>query len=115
MSGLFIELYLDEDVNVLIAELVRARGFTAVTTVEAGRRGHSDPDQLAYAVSQRKTLLTHNRTDFEALAREYADAGRPHFGILIAVRRPPYDLARRLLLLLNQITAEEMHDQVLYI
>ncbi len=27
MNQLFIELYLDEDVDVLIADLVRARGF----------------------------------------------------------------------------------------
>lgn len=27
MAGLFIELYLDEDVSILIAELLRGRGF----------------------------------------------------------------------------------------
>ena len=54
---LFIELYLDEDVSVLIADLVRARGFTAITTREAGQLHASDADQLAYAVSHSKTLL----------------------------------------------------------
>lgn len=40
MSGqLFIELYLDEDVDVLVAELLRARGFVAVTTLESGLFG----------------------------------------------------------------------------
>jgi hypothetical protein len=34
MSRLFIELYLDEDVDVLIADLVRARGFRVTTTRE---------------------------------------------------------------------------------
>jgi hypothetical protein len=33
---LFIELYLDEDVDVLVADLIRARGFTIVTTRDAG-------------------------------------------------------------------------------
>ena len=37
MSGLFIELYLDEDVDVLVADLVRARGFDVVTR-RPGRR-----------------------------------------------------------------------------
>jgi hypothetical protein len=36
MSRLFIELYLDEDVSVLVAKLVRALGFEAITTQEAG-------------------------------------------------------------------------------
>ena len=38
MSRLFIELYLDEDVDVLVAGLIRACGFHAITTQEAGRK-----------------------------------------------------------------------------
>jgi hypothetical protein len=45
---------------------------------------------LAYAVSQHKTLLTHNRTHFEALAQQYLETGQRHYGIIIAVRRSPY-------------------------
>jgi hypothetical protein len=115
MSRLFIELYLDEDVDVLIAQLLRARGFVVVTTQEAGQLRNSDVEQLAYAVSQHKTLLTHNRVHFEALAQTYDAAGQPHEGIIIAVRRPPRDIARRLLRILNAVTAEEMHNQVRYI
>ena len=85
---LFIELYLDEDVDVLMAS----------SCVRAGSRRHhtgsrelhnNDAEQLAYAVSQHKTLLTHNRVDFEALAQTYFAAGQPHDGSIIAVRRPP--------------------------
>jgi hypothetical protein len=36
MSRLFIEIYLDEDVDVLIAQLLHARGFVVVTTQEVG-------------------------------------------------------------------------------
>ena len=115
MSRLFIELYLDEDVDVLIAQLLRARGFVVVTTQEAGQLRNNDAEQLAYAVSQHKTMLTHNRVDFEALAQMYFAAGQPHDGIIVAVRRPPRDLARRLLRILNAVTAEEMHNQVRYI
>ena len=68
MSRLFIELYLDEDVDVLIAQLLRARGFVVVTTQEVGQLHSSDAEQLAYAVRQHKTLLTHNHVNFEALA-----------------------------------------------
>jgi hypothetical protein len=112
MSRLFIELYLDEDVDVLIALLMRARGFVVVTTQEAGCLGNTDAEQLAYAASQHKTLLTHNRVHSEALAQRYCAAGQPHDGIIIAVRRPPRDIARRLLRILNAVTAEEMHNHV---
>jgi hypothetical protein len=115
MNRLFIELFLDEDVDVLIADLVRARGFKATTTQEAGRKGTDDDEQLAYAVSQHSTLLTHNRVHFEALAQDYFAAGKTHYGIIIAVRRPVYEIAQRLLVILNHVTADEMENQIRYI
>ena len=115
MSRLFVELYQDEDVSVLVAELLRARGFSVQTTQEAGRKSTRDEDQLAYAVSQRRALLTHNRDDFARLADEYFAGGHKHHGIIISVRRPPHEIVRRLLIILNQATADEMEDQVIYI
>lgn len=115
MSRLFIELYLDEDVDVLVAGLVRARGFHAITTQEAGQIRNNDAEQLAYAVNQQKTLLTHNRADFEALAQQYLTTGQTHYGIIIAVRRLPYEIVRRLLTILNHVTADEMENQLRYI
>jgi predicted nuclease of predicted toxin-antitoxin system len=115
MSRLFVELYLDEDVDVLLADLVRARGFTVVTTRDANQLGADDAAQLAYAASRQKTFMTHNRADFEALAQTYFSSGQPHWGIIIAVRRDPYELARRLLVMLNRVSAEEMRNQLRYI
>jgi len=100
---------------VLVADLVRARGFDVVTTHEAGQSGKSDPEQLAYATLQGRTILTHNRRDFEALVRCCAATGQDHPGMILAVRRSPHDIARRLLRILNQVTADEMQNQVRYI
>lgn len=115
MSRLFIELYLDEDVDVLVADLIRVRGFVAITAREEGQLQKSDAAQLAYAVSQHKTLLTHNRADFEALAHVYFAVGQTHYGMIFAVRRPPREIVRRLLRILNHVTADEMRNQVRYI
>jgi predicted nuclease of predicted toxin-antitoxin system len=115
MSGLFIEFYLDEDVDVLVADLVRARGFSAITTQEAGNVGATDRQQLAAAVSMQKTFVTHNRADFELLAEEYFVSGHQHYGIVIAVRRSPYQIVLRLLAILNNVSADEMKDQLRYI
>lgn len=115
MSRLFIELYFDEDVDVRIAQVIRAFGFTVTTTVEAGQLGQDDPSQLAYAASQNKALLTHNRADFEALAQQYFSSGQSHAGIIIAVRRPPLELVKRLTAILNSVTADEIRDQLRYI
>ena len=115
MKQLFIALYLDEDVDVVLSHLVRARGFSVTTTQEAGNLGNTDADQLAFAAGQGKTILTHNRVDFEALARRYIENKNAHSGIIIASRRHPKELARGVLVLLNSLTADEIENQVRYI
>ena len=114
MNHLFIELYLDEDVDVLIADLVRARGVKVETTQEAGNIGAGDQQQLEYAVNLGKTFFTHNRSDFERLAEEYFAAGKGHYGLIVAVRRTPYEIVNRLLAIMNNVTADEMENQLLY-
>ena len=115
MNQLFIRLYMDEDVDVLVADLIRARGFQALTTEEAGRKKKDDEEQLAFAASQQSAIVTHNRADFEALAQKYFAEEKPHFGIIVAVRRSPQEIARRLLVILNHVTADEMMNQVRYV
>jgi hypothetical protein len=115
VDQLYFSLYQDEDVHVLVAELIRARDFSALTTQEAGQLGQDDSSQLQHAIQNGRAILTHNRNDFERLARSYAETGQSHFGIIIAVRRSPYELAQRLLRLLNTHTADEMQNQVIYI
>jgi predicted nuclease of predicted toxin-antitoxin system len=114
VSSFFICLYLDEDVNCLIAELLRARGFDAVSARDAGQLHATDADQFAYAVSQGRTIVTHNRVDFEQLVQAYFDSGQMHYGVIFAVRRSPQEIAQRLLVILNQVTADEMQNQVRY-
>ena len=115
MNQLFIEFYLDEDVDVLIADLLRARGFKATTTQEAGQLGSSDVEQLAYAGKMQRAFFTHNRGDFERLVEECFTSGKERYGIIIAVRRSPYEVVRRLLVILNNVMADEMKNQVRYI
>ena len=115
MASLFIELYLDEDVSVLVADLLRGRRFSAITTYDEGRLGASDAELLAHAVALGRTLLAHNRSDFEALAERYRADERNHPGIILARRYPPCEFVRRVMRLLNQVTTDEIRNQVMYI
>lgn len=115
MSGLFAQLYFDEDVSALVARLVRLRGFAVTTTQEAGHAGGSDEQQLVYAAQHQMVIVTHNRVHFEALATRFMAEGRSHSGIVVAVRRPPHELAQRLLTLLDSFTADEMDKLLVYI
>jgi predicted nuclease of predicted toxin-antitoxin system len=89
VSRFFVSLYFDEDVSVLIAKLIGSRGFSTLTARDAGQRRATDAEQLAFAAALQSAIVTHNRSDFEELAREYIAAGKTHAEIIIAVRRPP--------------------------
>jgi len=115
VNDLFIKLYLDEDVDVLIVELIRSQKFQAISTDEVGRKGKSDPQQLEYAISRNCVIVTHNRVDFEELARAYFFGNQTHHGIIIAVQRPPREIAGRLLKIMNDFAADEMRNQMIYI
>ena len=69
---------------------------------------------MAFAAAAGRALLTHNRVDFERLAADWVTSGKHHAGTIIAVRRPAYELSRRLLVLLNDAGADEMADEVRY-
>lgn len=71
--------------------------------------------QVEYAALEGRAILTHNRADFERLFSDWLANGRAHCGIIIAVRRSPHDLARRVLAILNHVTADEMDNQIRYI
>lgn len=107
-------LYFDEDVSVVVAAILRARGFEVVTTRESGV-GLPDAEQLAFAARAGRALLTHNRSDFERLHREWLETGRAHAGIIIARRRLPRDLAAMFGRLLGRLSAESFKNQLFYV
>ena len=112
---LFAGLYLDEDVSVLMAELLKPKGFDVLTARDAGMLTKSDEHQLAYATEHGRAILTHNRDHFQELHQAWLAAPRPHAGIIIATRRDIYALANRVATLLNTLTADEIENQLLYI
>jgi len=44
VNKIFIEIYLDENVHVLIAKITRSHGFKAVITQEVGLKGLAIPN-----------------------------------------------------------------------
>jgi predicted nuclease of predicted toxin-antitoxin system len=107
-----IRLYIDEDVHESIAPALRQRGYDALNVREVNRRGLSDPEQLAYAVAQSRTLFSFNVSDYMALHVEYVTQNREHKGIIVSKQIPISAALRRLLILLEQTSANEIHNQL---
>jgi predicted nuclease of predicted toxin-antitoxin system len=108
-------LLLDEDVRVMLAAILRQRGCDAIHVLEIGRGGKSDPEQLVYAVSDGRTILTHNIRDFVILDRAYQDQAKEHTGIIVSDQVPLRELLRRTLRCLNQHTKETLRNRVVWL
>ena len=50
---------------------------------EPEAEGMDDPDVLALATADERILVTRNSRDFGPLAREWAELGRPHAGLVL--------------------------------
>jgi len=111
-TPLFIRLYLDEDVHKRVASALRLRHFDVLSAHEIGYWGLSDEEQLAYAATERRTLFTYNTSDYLRLHLGWLQCGKEHCGIVVSDQLPISETVRRLLNLLNQVTADEMRNQI---
>lgn len=106
-------LYIDEDaMSRALVQGLRARGVDAMTVLDCGMEGKSDPEQLAFASSLGRVIYTYNVGDFCQLHTEYVAQGNDHAGIIV-VNRQRYAIGEQLkqvLQLIHQTTAEEMHN-----
>jgi len=112
---LFIRLYLDEDIVKNVAPALRARGFDAISVHELSHYGWSDAEHLTYAAAERRAIFTFNAPDYITLHKDYLAKRKPHAGIIVSKQHPIRETIRRLLGLLNRVTAGEMQNQFWWI
>ncbi|MEQ1604988.1 MAG: DUF5615 family PIN-like protein [Pyrinomonadaceae bacterium] len=109
------KVYLDEDVNTVVAAMLSAENIVAQTVSGLGRKSLPDDQQLEFAVANESLIVTHNRVDFEQLAVEYFNESKIHHGIIIATFKSPRAIADELIEILNRYSSEEFINQIIYI
>lgn len=110
-----IRLLLDEDVRPLLAETLRQRGFDARHVDELRRSGLSDAEQLAFAVKQRRAIVTHNIRHYVLLDREYQAKRQTHYGLLVCDQVPFRELLRRTMRCLSRTSDADIRNQVVWL
>lgn len=80
-----MRLLLDENLSPRgIAAKLREVGDDVLALAEDTTfEGLPDPQVLELAASQQRVLITRNSRDFAPLARQWAEGGRPHAGIIL--------------------------------
>lgn len=107
-----IKFFLDECVLGGTAAGLRARGIDAISVQEVGRCGILDPDQLAFATTEGRVIVTFDQ-DYLALHA----TGVPHAGIVYC-QADAYSLGQlihQLEIVHGAMTPAEMVDHLEYL
>ena len=84
-----VRFLLDEDLPPQVAVVARSLGLDIVSVHEIERTGLTDEDQLRFAASESRILVTRNRDDFIALTHRAYATNAPHHGVLLVPRSAP--------------------------
>ncbi len=118
LEELYVRPYFDRHIIARLAVDLRGRGYDVLTTEEAGQDRASDEEQLAFATTRKRAILTFNIRDFAPLHKAWQIAGRPHAGIIVSQQfgsRQYGVLLQRMLRLLNAFTGEEMISNLIHL
>ncbi len=107
-----LKLYLNENLSWRIARALREYGYDVISSHEAGMNEEEDPPQFAFAVEQKRAVVTNNFADFIALHEEYLKSHTTHYGVILTTKCPISVLIRRLRTLLGHVSPEQMLNQL---
>jgi hypothetical protein len=106
------KLHLNEHLSWHLAEQLRKLGFDVTSTIESGMVEDDDQAQLGFAVSQRRAIVSINHKHFTPLHEQCLADGQEHWGIILSTEEPTPVLRRRLLRLLNTLSADELKNKI---
>lgn len=107
-----IRYHLDRSCPNSLAEVLRERGIDVTTTPEVWLTNASDGEQLSYAESSRRIILTR---DMEFLGLS-PDCDRSHHGVFFLNLRPTlHDVAKTLIQIQKYCDANEFVNRVEYL
>ena len=111
----FPKLYTDEDVDPLLAGVLREKGFDAMSCHQSRMWGQTDEAQLQFAAKHPRVILTHNIRDFCLLAREWAKKEKMHSGIILSRQGHFSKLLPATIKLLGISREQSIQNQVIWL
>ena len=110
-----LKLYIDEDIWAGLAAELRQRGYDAINVYEADREELENEEQLEYAVSEGRAILSFNKKHYLPLATAFFYACKPHCGIIVSKQLPCGELLRRVENLLKTLSADQIKNTVQFL
>jgi predicted nuclease of predicted toxin-antitoxin system len=109
------KIYLNENLSWRIAKALREYGYDVVSSYDLGMNTEEDEVQFDFAVSEERAILTNNFGDFVRLCDEYITLGKDHYGVILTTKCTIGTTIKRLRKLLENITAKQMKNQILWL
>ncbi len=110
-----VSLYLDEMIPAVLAVVLRQYGYDVLTVKEADMLAKSDEEQLAFAASNRKAIITFNIKDFVLLHQSWFSEGKKHFGIIVSPEIRISKLIHLCLRLLGRTECKDLINQLRFL
>jgi Domain of unknown function (DUF5615) len=110
-----ISFYLDEHIQLALAEALKSRGVDVLTTWEAGNMGLDDESQLAFANKNKRTLFSFNKRHFAKIHYEWMAIKNSHAGIILSDQLTIGTVLRRLMRLYFSLASDDMKNRLEYL
>lgn len=110
-----VSLYLDEMIPAVLAVILRQYGYDVLTAKEADMLAKSDEEQLIFAASNRKAIITFNIKDFVLLHQSWFSEGKKHFGIIVSPEIRISKLIHLCLRLLGRTESKDLINQLRFL
>lgn len=107
-----VRLYLDEMIPAGLAVVLREYGYDVLSAKEANMFGKSDEEQLGFAVSNGRAIVTFNIKDFVLLHQSWLSEGKEHFGIIVSPEIRISKLIHLCLKFFGRTESKELLNQV---
>ncbi len=108
-----LRIYIDENVDIRIAEGLKNRGIEVFSAKQKGMTGASDLEHFTYAFQIRAVIFTHDR-HFLKIAKKLIDDGKNHCGVIfVSMNKLSIgECIKRLALYADVLSVEEMKNQI---
>jgi hypothetical protein len=110
-----ISLYLDEHIQLGLAEALRARGVDILTTQEAGNIGLGDLAQLLFSTQRKRSLFSYNKRHFAKIHHQWMAMKKPHGGIILSDQLAIGVVLRRVMKLYSSLNPDDMRNRLEYL
>ena len=99
----------------LLCQVLRTHGVDCLTTQQATNHGRSDEQQLLFASTEARALVTFNHKDFLPLVNQWHLANRSHAGLILSKELPLAELLRRFRRFLREHQHDDLIDQTFWL